>query len=320
MIPKFSYSLFLLITIISTHTSAQGGAYSCLPMSRSDCNIPQMPVEVQGHTYLVEIDYGSYTQLNLRQEILKDLEKEYIGTSRSLGWDGYRYETPTFLISGIETGVCVFSRATVQELSKEFIINTTNIQEYSVPQISDGLIGRGLLEDMNLILDFERSLVHAYEDEVELKQNLFKSGKFNALRFEKDEKNGIILNAKTDIGNFRLKLDTGCTFSHINPSLVKNKKNKVKIFEFENPIIYTKKFKLGRKNFGKMGLHLLSKEANSDKFDGYLGMDFLDGYAIHFDYENKIMYLGKTNSQIERNHFWHWLDFSFLKKWWLNLF
>ena len=290
---KFIYvCLFLIVTNCAiTQEILPKNSFFCIPISRSEGNTPLMKVEIQGEECLLEIDFGFDAPLSLNKNILKNLEKELIEEMKMIGITGKRYETSLYRLSNVKIGMYNYADIFVEELNDNFLrdsfINADCPEQINVED-APGLIGRGLLRRMDLILDFPSSALYEYEDEMKLKQDLYQLENLHGFPFEMTN-HGIILTVDTDIGTLKLCLDTGFSWSTIRPSLLKNDEF-IEMY-FGIPYFYTEKFMLGGIDFGGVELELYDFDRDCTEIDGYLGMNFLDDFLIHLDFKNRVMYI-----------------------------
>jgi hypothetical protein len=152
---------------------------------------------------------------------------------------------------------------------------------------TEGVIGRALLSQFNLLLDFSKSVIFVTDQIHYLDALGYHLEKFIKIPFER-QKGSIIFPIDLDIGEKKFILDTGCTTSIINSSLLSDQKFDKALYGI--PIFTTSKFSIGAHDFGMMDL-LLVKIFTAGILDGILGMDFLKTHVVYIDFDKKLIYM-----------------------------
>lgn len=269
-----------------------------LPISLGPESIPSTLVDIQGKKYPLEIDFGSKFQLTLTREILKGIEKIPYGNLQGRDAKGLVYESPAYIIPKIKIGDHVFEDVIVKEVNEAYVVNTTLYSENNVKseilKNKYGVIGRALLEKMNLLIDFPNLVLIEYDDISELRKNGYSEDDLIKIPFEIG-RTGPIITVDTDFGKARLSFDTGSTGSLIRYSFAKE-------VEYKNDshglhYVISSRFVIENKNFGNVNLYLYDISPELNEIDGVLGMDFLVKHVLYIDYRNKFIYIGEANSK-----------------------
>lgn len=231
---------------------------------------PSIEVVVEGNTYSLKLDLGSFVPFAFSKEILEGMRKFEYGTVSWGDFSGKKYEAPAYTLPEIAINHLKFTNVLTAEDSKDFHMNTTL---RGPPVFPPGVIGLPIVEKYNLLLDFPHSVIYASNDILSLQQAGILSQHLLAVPFVRHQ-DGILLSVETDKGLCRLILDTGSTCT---------------VMRQPHPVL-TEKFCISEHNFGKRAItHIdLSSHCN---FDGFLGMDFLGEYPVFIDYANKMLYI-----------------------------
>lgn len=241
-----------------------------IPVTLSHRNNPIIDVSIQGNIYPLKLDLGSYISFSLSEEVLKNIHKTKYGISQWYDFRGKRYESLTYTIPEIKIGNLRFAHVFVNQDSEDFHANVTfDGSPLQVP----GVIGLSILEKYNLFIDFPHATIYASNDHLSLQNAGLLSKNLLAIPFTVHS-NGIIFSVETDVGIYRLMLDTGATFTVIRAPHAG----------------FTEKFCIMGHDFGERTIKTLDVSLQFD-FDGLLGMDFLREYPFFIDYSNKIVFI-----------------------------
>ena len=288
--------LFFVVSVI-WWLSFNNKNYSRIPVVFGPANTPKTEVEIQGKKHLLDIDFGCKFQLVLNNDILSGLKKEPHGTLQERDATGNTYSSSAYQIKKIQIGNRVFNDVIVKETNKDYVLNAVLYSEQddknSVFNDKFGVIGRALLEKMNLLLDFQNSVIIKCDNINDLEQIGYYVNKLTPSSFEVG-RTGFILSINTTIGKIRLSLDTGSTVSIIRSSAVKEDVHKKQ--EFGLSYINTPIFEIGNRDFGRMNLYLHDITPELHEIDGLLGMDFLKNHVIYIDRKNKMIYVGDSTA------------------------
>lgn len=290
----FSFFILAFTAYVIWHSSFTTKQYSSIPVVFGPSDVPRTEVEIQGKKYPLEIDFGSKFQLVLNHDILNNLKKNQKGTLPSRDARGNMYTSPAYQLQKIQVGTHVFKDVIVKERDEEQVLNSVIYTENGRDEILNqkvGLVGRALLEKMNLLLDFKNSVMFECNSIKDIEQIGYSVIKLTSSPFDVG-RTGFILTINTDIGNVRLSLDTGSTVSMIRSSFVKEGLPKKQ--EFGLSCITTQLFEIGNRNFGGMNLYLYDITPELHEIDGLLGMDFLKNHVLFIDYKNKMIYVGDS--------------------------
>jgi hypothetical protein len=268
--------------------------YSRIPVVFGPANIPRTEVEIQGRKHLLEIDFGSKFQLVLNNDILSSLKKDSHETLQGRDARGNTYTSPAYHLQKIQIGNRIFKDVIVKEHDKDYILNSVIYIEKDKNEVFKdkvGVIGRALLEKMNLLLDFQNSVMIECENISDLERIGYRVNTLIPVSFDVG-RTGLILTINTTIGKVRLSLDTGSTVSMIRSSFVKEDVPKRR--EFGLSCIDTQMFEIGNRDFGRMNLYLYDITPELHEIDGLLGMDFLKNHIIYIDQKHRMIYVGDS--------------------------
>lgn len=227
-------------------------------------NIPTLAIQIENQTLPLILDLGSHYPLMLDKSYLDKLTKKAHGISLWFDVWGNEYTSHTYLIPSISLDDLSWTNVLVRDQPQEWIANTT-FSSLSAPII--GSIGRPILEQTNLLLDFPGSAIYPCSTP---------PSNWHPVPFTLTP-DGIAIQVETDIGPTTLILDTGSTWTVLNSSLITTPR--------------TSKFSINNKDFGPQSLLLLEITPKFQTMNGLLGMDFLRQHAIYIDYPNKTIYI-----------------------------
>ncbi|HSX04126.1 MAG TPA: hypothetical protein VLG76_05295 [Rhabdochlamydiaceae bacterium] len=240
-----------------------------IPVTLSSQNTPIIDVSIEDNVYPLKLDLGFFS-FDLSEEVLQNICKTKYSTFKWHDFRGKEYESPAYTIPQIKIGNLTFARVLVNQDSEEFHANATLA---GPPLQLPGMIGRPILEKYNLLLDFPHAAIYACNDHVTLQNAGLLSKNLLAVPFTVLPE-GIIFSVETDMGTYRLALDTGSTFTVIRAPHCDS----------------TQKFCIMGHDFGECTIKALDVSPQFD-FDGMLGMDFLCEYPLFIDYSNKIVFI-----------------------------
>jgi len=241
-----------------------------IPITFASRSSPTIDASIGGNIYPLELDIGSSFLLSLRQEILQNVNKTPYGTAEWSDFKGQRYESPAYTIPEIKIGNLAFTNVIAKQNREDFHINVTSNTQ---PMQPIGVIGLPVLEKYNLFLDFSHSTIYASNDYLPLQQAGLLSQNLLSIPFVLHS-DGILLSVETDIGTYRLILDTGSTCTAIRAP-------------HQNS---TTRFRLMGHDFGARSIFPIDLNSHFD-YDGYLGMDFLSEYSLFIDYSNGLIFI-----------------------------
>ncbi len=295
---SYFYTVLLLLIVSVTGTAwylhTRKAICARLPVSFSPAHIPRINVVIQEKVFSLEIDLGSKFPLTLNKDLLEEIDNRPNGTAEWRDIRGNRYVSPAFLIPRLKLGEFVWEDVMVRQARADFTESTViwrkNDAKDSVKRLQ-GVIGRPLLEKINLLLDFSNSIVLASNNKSKLKEQGYNLDDMNKIPCEMSEK-GIILSIETDIGTKRFDLDTGATVNFIRTSDV-SRNQKLNTDSRGLSYLSTSKFVIDGTDFGRTDLFLVDITPELQVLDGTLGMDFIERHIIYIDYPNQVLYIKK---------------------------
>lgn len=249
----------------------------------NEYQVPCTSIEIENNKYLVEIDLGAKSALTLNKEVLDKVQKSPCGVSRKLNYLGNKYETPAYFISDVKVGAFLLEIVKASEESQPAAENSIIIPSKHCER--KGRIGRDFFLDKNLFMDFSHKVFIACSQLKNLRIAGYEIDEMTPVPF-KSTSAGIIFEIETDFGLGKFALDTGSTATVIRNTQQLHKNQVL-------PKISTSKFSIATAEFGPRNIYLLNISPALQEIDGFLGMDFLQEYAIYLDFTKKTAYIGK---------------------------
>lgn len=273
--------------------------------SRKGC-YARIPIQFVGHDALIEIeigekkypvqlDLGASCQFAFFNEIINNIsEKKIVEPDIFTDIKGNQYKENGYSIPLIKSRNLTCTNAIVYEEPKDFamkgaILWGENKKESEVPYI--GRVGRGCFLSNNLFLDFPNSMLFVTSNIDQLKIDHWQVGELFEVPFE-ISKWGITLSIETDIGMKRFILDTGSNVTLLKSSILKDHLGKE--VTPGRKAFTTQKFVIGAHDFGPLDLSAFEFSSSIDA-DGFLGIDFLQNYAIYFNFKNNKAFIGPSS-------------------------
>jgi hypothetical protein len=203
---------------------------------------------------------------------------------------GNKYETPLYLIPSVRIKKFLLKKLRAREESQAFA-ERGSIVIRSEEKNCAGRIGRDFFKGKNLFLDFKHQTLIVCSRFSQIKKEQKERNRFVSVPF-KVTPDGILIEAKTDLGIRNLTIDTGSSVTAIRPdgtekSHVQNR-NGIRF-------IQTDKFVLGTGDFGSRELCLIDISSEFNEMDGVLGMDFLKNHEVYLDFSENCAYFAKAN-------------------------
>ncbi len=264
-----------------------------IPMQLGRADTPITQIEIEGNVYHVNIDFGSKFPVTLQKNILeKTSNKKKDGFGKWKDVRGNEYVKPSYIIPKTKINCLKLKNVSVQEEDDVCVANTSTVFSEDTKGIPKtcGAIGRPLLSQKNLLLDYSNSVILLSNDGKKLKSLGYSIDKFVKVPFEMG-KIGITLKVDTDLGMKRMSLDTGCTVNLIRRDFFND-------LEYPNPkewpglpLYTTNSFVLGGEDLGSTNLYLYAITPELKEIDGFLGSPFLMKHVVYIDFENKMAYV-----------------------------
>lgn len=264
-----------------------------IPVTFGAANIPQAQIEIQGNSYLLEIDLGSKFPLSLNPHILELLKKKPQGELSSRDVFGNTHTSMAYLLQNVKLGSLAFNNVLTKTDSEDYVsaitLSSEQPKNQKILENNLGTFGRPLLEDKSLFLDFPHLQISICDDIGDIELSGYHPEEFVAIPFTKG-RTGLTLEVNTDLGKTRLSLDTGCTLSFIRAQDVASNITRKQ----ENGLSYITSsiFTIESQDFGPKNLYLIEITPELHEIDGLLGMDFLKTHPVYIDPKNHLIYLG----------------------------
>ncbi len=260
------------------------------PVQFSDSDIPYLPINIDNHSYLLKIDLGSNFQMVLEAKVLDQITKIPYGTDSWANAKGKTLTSPRYKLPLIEMGNLPFTNVFVRQLDPKgncVFYRNPGFNPLSSPEIV-GHIGKPLLDKVNLLFDFNHSLMLISNDLKKLREGGYDLKTFIKVPFKVGAKS-VILETKTDLGPMRLVLDTGATCTMLRTSCLKGETCSKKIYGL--PGLSSNIFMMGNHNFGPQNIAFFDISKAFDLIDGFLGMDFLKKHSVYIDFKDQMAYI-----------------------------
>jgi len=264
---------------------------SKIPVAFTFNGLPVIEIKMQKKKRSVIVDLGSSWELLLTEDNFSSDGMRYIDKGCSINAIGTEEDTDCYSFSECKIGNSVLKNLFVhkkKEIGVSLGIKGEKIGSISQAQL--GCIGRPLLHRANIYFDFPNSALWLVQEELDLKKIDVKLKEHEKIHF-KLENCGIVLNIKSNLGDLRLLLDTGCGASLLKPEFL-NEAN-IKHDSFGNPYYLINTFVLGNCDYGNTKFYPFDVSPKIENIDGILGMDFLKEHAFYIDYPNRLIYFQK---------------------------
>ncbi len=265
--------------------------YTRLPVSFSSSNVPIIEAKIGDIESPLELDLGSKLELKLDANVLSKLEKRAGNPIHWRDLKGNCYESPSHILPHIEIGGLQHYRVVATEDSQECNRNTllrSANQEQEEPIIHRGVLGRPLLKNRVLLLDFPGQAMVVCSKLDQLDREEISPRKWHKIPL-KLSRFGIILSIETDLGPQQFILDTGCTVTLIRAFQMKEPPPEEEIYGMKT--FTSSKFTLAGEEFGPKRLYLFDIAPELSEVGGLLGMDFLSRHRIVLDLPHQTAYI-----------------------------
>lgn len=257
---------------------------------------PCWQIEMEGKSFLVEIDTGFSDQFGFKGDVIDSLlNKNPLGVQSSIDVAGNRYTEFTFQIPEIKlldakitnTTVIEENRFLVEKGSALFPDRKISAERQRYLDEVSGRIGMEVLLQMDYwLFDLGNSSVCVIKDLYKAREKgVFNLTGFLEVPFELDDCL-VITEFDTDFGKKKFILDTGATLSVLMPQQD----------EESHHWVTTQKFGIKETDLGAMDLYLF-RFSEKLGVDGILGMDFFRNHAIFLDVKNQKLFIGPPISK-----------------------
>ncbi|MBY0529662.1 MAG: hypothetical protein K2P51_05665 [Rhabdochlamydiaceae bacterium] len=234
-------------------------------------NCPLTSMKIQGKEYSFVINLGNKFPLHLSKEILQRLEKTDAGFVSSRDLLGEEKMLHAYCLKQVQIGTKTYR-------------NVIAVETIDSSKTCYGEIGRALLTESNLLIDFANSTIIICNDLNKLKTVGYEVKKWAKAPIHL-ERAGIVLEGTLQDQKVRLGLGTGCPISVIRSTFAKTH------FADANDSQFSLNFHLQQTDLGKIHLHSYPITEELQEMDGSIGVDFLRRHAIYLDYNHQIAYL-----------------------------
>lgn len=258
----------------------------------SSIESPCVDVDVEGKMFSMELDLGYRGDVTVTRES-SDLisSKEFIREKLMYGVRGKEYSTNLYRIPKTKIGKMTFFKPTLQEETKEFIRDSTFVQDGGEPTPREpGRLGWELFYNVNLLVDIKNTHI-AFCDSLE---TLGKQGYAIECLTKTPlfiERGLLEFDAETPEGILRCILDTGATCNLLNSEIEDEKSLDQVIWDPDNGLEYSF-FKIEGKDFGPISFHRIPIKLPIH-IEAILGMEFFQENKVFLDFSGKCAYFAK---------------------------
>lgn len=257
-------------------------------------HIPCFNVEIEGKTFLTELDLGFNGDSSILGTILQGIvEKSFVTRSSICGLRGSKDQVDVYRIPKIKLGEITFSNLILEEESELLRQEAALVKEKKSPNYSiQGKLGWALFNRTSLFLDLGNSHI-AICDSIETFNKQGCLEEFTKVPLLLD-RNLIEFETRTPDRPLRCLLDTGCTSNLINrdnpleeslENMIRNEKNFVKFSTFQ----------IGGKNLGTITFRPFPLKLPV-YIEAVLGMEFLLKHRVFIDFKNHEIYFSTSTS------------------------
>lgn len=247
---------------------------------------PIVKTVIEGRSYRLKVDLGSYYEMSLRQEVLAKISRKtkLKETTQYADMKGNLYRSPLYEISPIYIGKIEGNFLLTKEEDLYYLTygSTTVLPGEPLSKskkrqlaMLHGRLGMGVFQKYHWLFDFPYSRIYFSDNRAAFAQQISHFVKASFFH----ETLGVILPIETDLGTKRFLLDTGTTYSCLK-----------KTSKTEKEILHTQKFSLGNTNYGPCSLVVIDISDEVGDCDGILGIDFLRRHTFYLDFETSTAY------------------------------
>ena len=223
------------------------GYYSSVAVTFGRYDYPFITTELQNQSCALVADVGSRFPMSLCREVLDGvLDKQLQGTTTVNNIDGQKCELPSYLIPKLKIG----------DLELKNVVAYESQEDY-------GTLGKFFGEEFNLLVDFPHSRIIACDTFSKLQAKKLVGKDWVRVPFEMHNA-GIVFPVDTDFGTRRLAINTTCTLTHLQSSLIPYDK-----------FFMLSSFILEGQKFGNIRFESIDLPEGLRELDGFIGMDFL---------------------------------------------
>ncbi len=272
---------------------------SKIPVNFTVNGLPIIEIEVRGKREPVMVDLGYSRELLFRSGDFCADGLYHIDTSHSVNVIGREDETDCYILPDCKIGNSLLKNLFVNRQKEIGAALGINVKKAGTIQDGHfGYLGRPILYRTNIYFDFPDSALRLINQEGDLKKINVRLEEYAKVSF-KPEECGIVLSTKTDLGELRLLLDTGCSVSLIKSEVLNgedlNKDSLGNSYFCINTLV------LGNCQYEKMNFYPFDISPKMENIDGILGMDFLRKHAFYIDYPNHLIYFRRPQTTITKN-------------------
>jgi hypothetical protein len=280
--------------ISSWYFSRANKYYEPITIEFGRANTPRTEVQIEGKTFVLDVDLGSKFSLDLRKDVIEKIEKKkFHGMGNWKIPSGHEYEAPNYIIPKVTLGNLTFKDVIVQQIEDESLINQTiwdrDSPEKKIHPMNIGSIGRPLLQKYNLLIDYCRSRIIVTNDLKKIGEMGYFLHQMQKMPFTIGLM-GINVQMNTKWGVKTFSIDTGSSINLIRSSVLEEEGIMSKIGLNEVVSQCTMK---GR-DLENITFHSYDLTPKLSDIDGILGTPFLNHHILYVDFSNHILYFRKS--------------------------
>ena len=266
-----------------------GHHFCVLDVQYSQAQLPFIAAEILQKKHWLLFDSGSISPLSLNQNVLEKFSIDSEGEEFSINLFGEKFPTKYYCVPLMKLGGIRLKKIRTQMENPAFFSSTvlqrSRHDDLTLDPVRSGSLGIPIIKGIGTFLDFPSSRVGFCDPKLMPKIHFEKRIGVPIIPLA----HGIGIEIATELGTFKMLIDTGSTYSVLHPSCIKeikkseeNRRLKKHFFEAVH---------LGSFRIRKFSVLLLEYDLGSFDIDGVLGMDFLRKFQLIIDYQRQKIWM-----------------------------
>jgi hypothetical protein len=275
------------------HPALPAHSFYLFTLTESGARIPCLQAEVEGISFLAQLDMGFAGVLSLPKDLLEQLtHKSDAGTVLFTGIRGKKYETQVFTIPELHIGDLTLVNLPAEESNVEFEWDT-NLKTPIKPKSSDlkARIGWQAFLGTVVLIDLHKSVAVCCDSIKTLQEKGYPTSQFVSIDLAEEQ----LVGFEAGIGNRKVKciVDTGCTLNLIRsrsgPSDAFTEQTESGCIDFDNPLPPTT-LSIAGHYLGPCTFHEAHLPILIDA-EAILGVNFLETQIVCIDFIHNKLFL-----------------------------
>jgi hypothetical protein len=268
-----------------------------LTLKESDARIRCLQAEIEGISFLAQLDLGYSGVLSLPKHLLDQLtHKCDAGTVHFASIKGKKYESPVFTIPSLNIEDLALVNFPAEEGNLEYERDASLRTKKNLgPSDIAARIGWQAFIGTVVLLDFRKGIAICCDSLETLKEKGYPLEQFVSTHFLPSEQ---FIEFEANIDNRKVKciIDTGCTLNliHIHSRVEESNLGDV---DFNNPLLPTM-LSIGEHNLGPCVFY---KTHLPFGVEAIVGIDFLETQIVCIDFINNTIHLYQIPEDLEKN-------------------